>query len=197
MDICIFGDSITKGYYDEEKHGWVARLGLKLPGYKIHNFGISGDTTEEVLQRFDANVSKKDPWLFIFSIGVNDSIYIPEEDRNFVGLERFKENIKKLIEKARRISGRIIFVGLAPVDEGLVTPMPWEPKLHYLNKDIKRYDKAIEEICKTENLQFIDINSMMKKIDYKKLLTDGVHPNSQGHEWIAGKVIKELEKINL
>ena len=192
MNICIFGDSITEGYYDEEKKGWVERLGLKLLNDEIYNFGISGDTTEDLLRRFDADVSGKDPQMIIFAIGVNDSIYIPKENRNFVEFGKFKENAEELIEKARQVCEKIVFVGLVTVDEELLTPMPWEPALHYLNKDIEKYDDAMREICLANKLPFIDINSKMKKIDYKKLLSDGIHPNSLGHAWLAEIIAKDI-----
>lgn len=193
MNIYIFGDSITEGYYDEEKKGWVDRLGLKMPQHRMYNFGISGDTTEDLLQRFDANVFGKNPQMIIFAIGINDSIYVPKEDRNFVEFGKFKENIEELVEKASQICEKIVFVGLIPVDEELLTPMLWEPALHYLNKEIKKYNDAIKEICRVKKLKFIDINSKMKKIDYKKLLSDGIHPNAKGHTWLAEKIMQGIE----
>jgi len=191
VNICIFGDSITEGYYDNEG-GWVKRLSSKLSSHQICNLGISGDTTEDLLKRFDVNVADKNPKMIIFSIGVNDSILILKENRNFVDFEKFKENIRQLIEKARKITKNIVFVGLLSVDESKVTPMPWEPELHYLNKDVEKYDQAIKEICETENLRFIDVNGKMKQEDYLEWLDDGVHPNSKGHEWLANLVVKQL-----
>jgi len=193
MKICIFGDSITEGYYDNEQGGWVKRLSLKFDNHKIYNLGVSGDTTEELLKRFDADIANKNPELIIFAIGVNDSIFIPKEKRNFVDFDKFKENIKQLVDRARKFTENIVFIGLSPVDENKVTPMPWEPELHYLNKDVEKYDKAIREICRVMNLKFINISEEMKKLNYKELLTDGVHPNSSGHKWIAEKIASELD----
>ncbi|MCK9378783.1 MAG: SGNH/GDSL hydrolase family protein [Candidatus Moranbacteria bacterium] len=54
MNTCIFGDSIIEGYYDdEEKNGWVNRLKSIFSDDEIYNLGISGDSTENLLNRFD------------------------------------------------------------------------------------------------------------------------------------------------
>lgn len=192
MNICIFGDSITEGYYDEEKGGWVNRVKEKLNGDKIYNFGISGDTTEDLLGRFYSDINNKNPDMNIFAIGVNDSEFSQKEKRNLVDFNKFKENISRLIEKSKKFTKNIIFIGLVSVDEIRVSPIPWNLNWHYLDKDVEKYDRAIKEICDSKNIKFIDIYNEMKKVDYEKLLSDGIHPNSEGHKWIAEKVIKEL-----
>ena len=75
--ICVFGASITWGAFDDKKGGWVNRL--KLINFAqgncidIHNLGISGNTTNELLERIDTELFARNPDLIIFSIGANDS----------------------------------------------------------------------------------------------------------------------------
>jgi lysophospholipase L1-like esterase len=54
--ICVFGDSITWGAYDPERGGWVNRLRNDLEKKEIesYNLGISGDTTADLLKRFNS-----------------------------------------------------------------------------------------------------------------------------------------------
>ena len=57
--ICVFGASVTKGAWDTEMGGWVNRLRLDLEDFKkrkysVYNLGISGDTTESLLERIDS-----------------------------------------------------------------------------------------------------------------------------------------------
>lgn len=185
MKICIFGDSITEGFYDDEKGGWVNRLKILRKDDEIFNLGIAGDTTNDLLARIDADIEDKKPDMIVFAIGINDSIYLPAEKRNYVEFEKFKENLKRLIEKAKAFSDNIIFVGLTPVDENLTMPIEWEAEMYYTNDEVGKYDDAIKEICKKEGLKFVDIFSEMIEIDYVKLISDGVHPNAQGHEWMS------------
>jgi acyl-CoA thioesterase I len=196
MRICVFGDSITEGYHDGEvEGGWVRRLEMLLgEGAEIQNFGVSGDTTQDLLKRFGQEISGIKPDRIIFAIGINDSIYIPSQSKNYVSFSDFQKNLKKIIGEAKKVCEEIVFVGLVWVDEDRVMPMPWEPKLHYTNKEIEKYDNGIREICRAENLKFIDVNAEMKKIDYKNLLSDGVHPNAQGHKWLAGLIKNKIEQ---
>ncbi|HBO16417.1 MAG: gdsl-family lipolytic enzyme [Candidatus Moranbacteria bacterium GW2011_GWE2_35_2-] len=193
MNICIFGDSITEGYYDEEKNGWVNRLKAIFSDDEICNLGISGDSTEDLLKRFDADIKDKNPEMIIFAIGTNDSVYLPAEKRNYVDFNKFNENLKTLIEKSRQFTSNIVFVGLTPVDESLTKPIPWEIEMHYTNEEIGKYNKAIRQICEDEKLKFIDIFDDLASINYKEMLSDGLHPNAVGHEWMANKIAKELK----
>ena len=108
--IFIFGDSITYGSWDKEG-GWADRLKrflhdkyLKTRGdyCLVYNLGVSGDTTKEVLKRFDfetkRRLDKKEENIFIFSIGANDaSTY--SDGKNLVEIGEFENNIKQLIKR--------------------------------------------------------------------------------------------------
>lgn len=193
MNICIFGDSITEGYYDEEKGGWVNRVKKKLNNDKIYNLGISGNTTQDLLKRFDSGILNKNPDIIIIAIGVNDSAILASKNNNWVAIDKFEENIVKLIKKSKKISKEIIFIGLTPCEEEKTSPIPWAPDVTYKNAFIKKYNDEIKEICKKENVKFIDLYDEMVKMDYKELLQDGLHPNANGHKWMAEKIIKELD----
>lgn len=193
MNICIFGDSITEGYYDNEKNGWVNRLKTIFVDDEIYNLGVSGNSTEDLLKRFDADIKDKNPEMIIFAIGTNDSVYLPSEKRNYVDFDKFKENLKILIEKSKQFTNGIIFVGLTPVDESLTKPIPWEIEIHYTNEEITKYNNAIKQICESEKLKFIDIFSDFEKNNYKEMLSDGLHPNERGHEWMANKIAQEIK----
>lgn len=196
MDICVFGDSIAYGYYDLEKGGWANRLRIYLDNKKfggaIYNLGISGDITDDVLKRFVVETSAREPELIIFSIGINDAQWLIAEKHIRVALEKFEENIKELISKARNYNFSIAFVGFNPVEEEKTSPIPWRTNITYKNENIEKYNNKLGEICEKENIKFINLYSEMVKMDYKKLLHDGLHPNAKGHEWIAQKVIKEI-----
>lgn len=195
MNICIFGDSITEGFYDREKGGWVDRLKKMRPDDEIFNFGISGDTTEDVLKRFDKDIVEKNPYMIIFAIGINDSLYLNKEKHNKVVFDKFERNIAELISRAKKCCPKIIFVGLVAIDERILSPIPWYTIGSYFDVNVKKYDNAIKKICKEYNLVFIDIYQEMKKINYKKLLDDGIHPNAAGHQWLAEEVNKKLINI--
>lgn len=139
----------------------------------VYNLGVSGDTTREILKRLEFEYKQR----------------IEDE-------KEFKENIKSVIRKTKRFSSKLIFTGLLPTDETKTNPIPWCPERSYKNKSIKKFDTIIESVCKKEKVHFISMKSFWET-DYKKLLEDGCHPNSKGHEMIF-KIVKDFlveEKI--
>ena len=198
MNICIFGDSITYGAFDPERGGWANRLRLYLDKKddfedEVYNLGVSGDNTEGLLERFDAEAKFREPGFLIFAIGINDSQYIISEKQNRASIDKFEKNIREIIFKARKITDKILFIGLTSVDEEKTTPIPWNTDKMYKNEYVKKYNDKIKDICKSEKINFVDTFSEMIKDDYKTMLIDGLHPNSSGHDWMFKRIFPEVE----
>lgn len=201
--IIIFGDSIAGGAWDE-KGGWVGRLKKTLTkkvidsdlkqDYWVYNLGISGDTTEWLLERFDDEIKRRlgedNEIIVIFAIGINDSEFYQKTKDFKIPEQKFRVNLRELFKKAKKHTKKIVFVGLTPVDETRVDPIPWLPNYSYRNKFIKRYNEIIKEQCAQNKIIFIDLFNLLK-LDFSKFLVDGVHPNSEGHFKIY-ELIKDL-----
>lgn len=197
--ICVFGASITFGFNDKEKGGWVNRLQHYLADKdfdgEVFNLGISGDNTTGLLKRIENESAARKAGIIIISIGNNNSQFLIAEKKNRTPLDKFKKNIEKLIEKSKKVAGRVIFIGLAPVDESRTCPIPWATNKMYKNEYIELYNDEIKEICKKKKIKFIELFLEMVKLDYKKMLDDGLHPNARGHKWMTEQIIKELGLI--
>ncbi len=193
--ILVFGDSITYGAWDLEG-GWVQRLRRFLDNkvidsnyedyFLVYNLGIDGDTAEGVLKRFEQETKPRlwpdEETIFIISVGGNDSVFVHSENKTKFSPEEFKENLNKLIVLAKKYSNKIILRGETPVDESEVDPIPWLKGHSCRNKYIKEFDAIIKSVVKENNVHFIDVYSEFEKLDYKKLLADGCHPTTEGHE---------------
>ena len=186
--ICIFGDSITWGAGDPQNGGWVAQLRryFETNDYDIlvYNQGIDNDTTDDLLARFELESKARDPQIIIFAIGVNDSEYIKTKDNPRVSLEKFENNLKKLIKQAKKFSDKIAFIGLTAVEEKKVMPIPWAHDEFYDNDNIAQYNAVIKKIASKYNLPFLNLFDLLEPKD----LYDGLHPNSEGHKKIFLKV---------
>ena len=201
-NILVFGASITWGAWDREG-GWVQRLrnfvdekNISNPDYDrmIYNLGISGDTTENLLSRLENEVKTRlseEETIIIFSIGTNDSQFVHDKNDLNIPIEKFEDNLKELIKQARKYSNKIIFIGLCPIDQSKVDPIPWAKDRAYRKELVEKFDKKIKQICKKEKIYFIGVYEKLIKEDYKKLLEDGVHPNSEGHKKIF-QIVKDF-----
>lgn len=188
--ITIFGDSITMGAGNGANGGWAGRLKRyfesKGGNHRLYNLGVSGDSSREILKRFDnetkARVKFKreiDRHIIVFATGLNDSfVYLKDGNPN-VTVDDFKSNIETLIEQAKSHTKEIVFINSIPVDDKL--SLDWE-NLEFTNKRVEQYNNIIKEICDKNHILFFDIYSEFSKLDYKALLIDGLHPNSKGHE---------------
>ncbi len=84
MRVLVFGDSITQGFWDVDG-GWVSRIrktydqkAIDTDDYDqptIFNMGVSGNSSDDVLVRFDneTKVRANEELSFVFAIGVNDA----------------------------------------------------------------------------------------------------------------------------
>src|SRR3989338_1720331 len=206
MRILAFGDSITLGMWDYEAGGWVNRIGRALgvtsrknpedDSTTIYNLGVSGNSSREILERFENEVKyrlrEEQEIVIIIATGINDSWYINKEKTTNVSENDFRNNLQKLIDLAKKSSTKIFFVGINPVDESRVNPVPWRPELSYKNELVDKYDAIIKESCEKNHVDFIDIRSAFKEQDYPALLEDGAHPNSTRHKLIFETIHNSL-----
>lgn len=206
MHILIFGSSITWGAWDEAG-GWAHRiktLADKKTAKSNHNceyttvycLGVSGDTTEDLLQRFEtevkARLDENEKTTVLIEIGINDSQYIPAEKQHLVSKEKYNANLLLLSEITKSLGVDLIFVGLTPVDSR-ADPIPWKQSASYKLNFVKEYDSIIKEVCKKQNIPFIELLSKFDTKNYQNLLTDGLHPSTSGHKIIFEEVKNYLK----
>ncbi len=212
--ILVFGDSVAWGAWDREG-GWVQRLRkyvdektLAAPEFcntdfhQVYNLGISsvsGENSTDLLKRFKVETKPRafgeDEIIFVFEIGDNDSMFLKDKNSFAVPPEKFEKNLRKLIEMAKKYSSKIVFVGTAAVDESRTAPISWDKNMFFKNEYIRKYSEIVKSVCKENKIRFIDIYGKFEKMNYKKLLEDGLHPNSEGHkiifETVKGFLLKE------
>ncbi len=208
-NIFIFGNSITYGQWDDQG-GWANRIrmhydkpGLPSPDDYIitYNLGIPSDTTEgvasriynETQSRLHPNPSVKDIQ-FVIATGANDSRWLFNEKRYAVSIDEFKKNLDLISQATQNFSNHIAFVGLLPCieEQVLIAAEKHSWVEHYDNKSLKQYNDIIKQHALNNKHHFVDVNTVFIKRGYDDLFSDGLHPNSKGHELIAEAVLSTL-----
>lgn len=187
--ICIFGDSTAWGAWDMEKGGWATRLwlyvGEKTDGKtNVFNLSIPGGITQTIIDRFENESKIREADALIFQSGGNDAYLIGKNGLNQIPIGQFKKNLEEIIKRAKNITDNIIFIGFKNVDESKTAPVSWKD-IYYLNSELKKYNEVMENICKENNLPYINIFGLLNNEDF---IEDGLHPNPVGHEKIFQKV---------
>lgn len=176
MEIVAWGDSIIYGEGDSEGSGWIGRIRNELfdaGGHRVYNRGICGDTTEDVLNRFDVEAESLEPESLFFALGMNDCKFPNGRNEHKVSLEDFRKNMQELISKARRYTQKIVIVGITGVK-----PEDIQSTSLFTDKAIEMFDKVLQEIANAENLPYVSMRGVLN-IDTD--LSDGLHPNAQGY----------------
>lgn len=182
---CIFGDSVTLAAY--VRNSWVDLLRIYLEEkyqdsfVNVSNLGIGGNTTTNILERFERESTARAPSSIIFSVGINDSAYLQIFSKPIVEEEIFKSNIERLISLAEKFSTDIIFVGPVLGDDSILKPSlggEESDQWWYDRNRVVAYDKILEKVTHSKNHRFI---RLLDKLDPKDF-QDGLHPNEQGHK---------------
>ncbi len=204
MQIIVFGDSIVRGSADWKHGGWVQLLKAHTERTTdfyttVYNLGIGGDSSSDVLKRFEQELKprseRSEKNIVMISVGANDSYYFEgNEKKTNVSENQYQKNLKKLIAIARKYTKSVFFIGLLPVDNARMQFVPWDKKKSYSFENSRRYNELAKEVCRKENVAFLDIFAVFSKANYKKLLADGVHPNSAGHKKIFELVLDFLKR---
>jgi lysophospholipase L1-like esterase len=193
--IIIFGDSIVSGRGEIPNIGWVGRLKKDFENEFhncIFNLGIPGDTSTNLLKRFETEVKARvrykhpgDKFTIIIAIGINDSKAVKSRNKLQTKKISFRKNILKLIQISKEYTKDIILVGLTPVNEKLTNPFE---DTYFINSRIKEYNEIIKKATKSKKVKFIEL---FHKLD-NKLLVDGVHPNKKGYELMYNIIKKSI-----
>ena len=160
----MLGDSITdEGQWDE-----------LLDNPLVQNRGISGDTTDGVLERLDS-INKNIKQVFIM-IGVNDIMRGKEVDEvysNYLKIIKFFQdrNIKVYIQST-------LFIG--------------ERRAGNFNIKVEDLDKRLEKYAKENNITFINLNPIFapNKVLKKEFTFDDLHLNGTAYKLWAQEIRK-------
>jgi len=142
------------------------------------NKGISGQTTNQMLKRFQTDVINQTPYSVIILAGINDIA----QNTGPITIKKISENIIKMSELAIEENINVIICSVLPANKFMwnLSIIPTY-KVIYLNSLLKNY-------CKENNIVFIDFYSEM--VDWGGGLRtpqytskyDLVHPNKRGYK---------------
>ncbi len=181
--ICIRGGSISAG--NKVSTSYVDMLGHNklLQHHTIINISKLGDSSFEGVWQFD-NILLHKPDILILHFGMDD-IYRP------VYRSEFKENLVRMVQKARNASIRDIIL----------------PTLHLVRNEydmdaVYVFTRTIREValdmnCLLATVHIEWINYLFetgKRLD-TLLTTDDRYPNEQGHALIAEAIKKKLVQL--
>jgi lysophospholipase L1-like esterase len=175
--IVAIGDSITYGFPYLQSSSWVHSASEEL-GIPIINKGINGNTSTQMLERFDLDVLRLLPSHVIIMGGTNDACARVESEEVY-------NNIHNMVEIALQQD-------ITPV---LGLPIPCNVAQDECILDL--YRKDMREYAHDNRLNMIDFYTAFLKNGSKRprveYYADVLHPNERGYKVMAEIAVKALQ----
>ena len=207
FDRVVFaGDSVTdmgserpvgEGLFDNLGRSYVRVIENMLMAWypklniRITNSGISGNTSKDLLERFDRDVVELNPQWVSICIGINDvwrQFDVPACRDYAVSVEEYEKNLETMILKIKdKVKG--IFI---------CTPYYIEPnKSDLMRNRMDEYIKVCKYLAQKYNCELVDFQSMYDELcKYKHssiIAWDRVHPNQMGATLMAKEFLKHCD----
>lgn len=179
IKIVCLGDSITWGFPFGPNVSWVNMLKDSL-GVEVINKGINGNTTSDMLRRFDRAVLSYEPTHVIIMGGANDVLMAESFDR-------IVTNIRLMAEKAEENNIRVIFGLPTAIDEKCL-----EDLLARIRDWMRKYAQKKEIPVIEFNRAFYDDNGRLRT---ELLLMDGAHPMVEGYQEMFKQIDMSIFKV--
>lgn len=194
--IVALGDSITLGsesYASGEWHrGSWARLAAGMSGQRfrlVRNAGIAGNTSAQMLARFDTDVTPYTPGVVLVMAGTNDvstAVSAGGATPDATVIATYRANMAAIVAKCHAIGATPVILTIPPNDTNA---------RHALTAKLNVW---LAEWCRTSRLNLIDAHSALVGTangDYADTAGDGTHPTQAGHVQLAGVVSAALTPL--
>ncbi|MGL5378701.1 GDSL-type esterase/lipase family protein [Clostridium sp.] len=169
----FIGDSLVYGYGVHKSDNWVSKLNLNS-NLNIVNKGINGNTTTDMLFRFNDDVLSQNPNMAFIMGGTNDLL----SNRS---VSSIVDNIEIMIKDLLRINCTI-FLGLPPAiisEDAYKLFYPTDTYL-YCEKNLPILREQIIKLSNNYNLKYIDFYSLTLANIKNNIFLDGIHLNPEG-----------------
>lgn len=165
--IVLFGDSITEF--------WTSRNSTLFQNPNHINRGISGQTTSQMVLRFQNDVVDLHPKLVVILAGINDI----SENTGPITTESIFQNIITMVESAKVKHIDVVLCSVLPSNT-----ITWKTTIAP-SDTIIQLNQMIASYAENHKITYVDYYHSMvdnnKGLD-RKYSDDGVHPNSEGYK---------------
>ncbi len=165
--VVFLGDSITDY--------WGRKRGKFFPGKSYVNRGISGQTTPQMLDRFQQDVLHLHPAVVVILGGINDIAGNTGPEP----LSAIEDNFRSMVALAKSAHVRVVLCSVLPASF-----FPWRAGLAPA-EDVRSLNRWLESFAGQENLIFLNYYSALVNDAgglKPELASDkAVHPNDAGY----------------
>ncbi|MBN1379571.1 MAG: arylesterase [Gammaproteobacteria bacterium] len=166
--ILILGDSLSAAYNMPLEQGWVSllqdRVEKTMPGAKVINASISGETAANAVNRLPQLIIEHRPDVIVIELGGNDGL------RGFK-LSEIEQNLQRLIDISNQAGASVVLTGL------------------YLNPNYgprfnTQFNQIFSKLAKRNGTGLVPFILEGIGDDPGKMQTDAIHPTADAQPQI-------------
>lgn len=163
--VVALGDSLTIGVNSDESYVDILS---DWSDVNIINEGVSGDTTQEALDRLQSDVLSRNPDVVLVFLGGNDILQNIPKETTF-------SNLSLIVERIQNSGAEVILLGLH-------------------NRVFRfDYETGYENVADNTSARYVP-NVLEDILGDGDLMADAVHPNKEGHRIIADRIWPEFQE---
>ena len=175
--LLIVGDSLSSGYGLSNGSSWVDQLGGRLkkaaPAWRVVNASVSGDTTQNGLQRLVPALNRHRPHGVLIELGGNDAL-------RGTPPELIRQNLLTMIRQAKSAGAWVALL------ESPVLPNYGKP---YADAVAKLY----VEVARNEKIVRVPCFVCGVGITPGMMQADGIHPNEKAQRKMLDAVWPHIQ----
>jgi acyl-CoA thioesterase-1 len=164
--VVFYGDSITDA--------WARHPDEFFPGKNYVGRGISGQTTPQMLVRFQQDVVHLKPAVVVILAGTNDVA----GNTGPSSPEMIEDNFESMVAIAKANGIKVVISSILPASH-----YPWKPEVQPAEQ-IRAMNVRLKALAAREGLVYLDYYTPMTNeqggLD-PELAADGVHPTAKGY----------------
>lgn len=107
--VLVMGDSLAAGYGLAATQGWVTltadRIARTMPGWRMVNASISGETTAGGAARIVDALTRHRPAVVVIELGANDGL-------RGLPLRDMKTNLARMIGASQAVGAKVLLIGM-------------------------------------------------------------------------------------
>lgn len=170
--------------------------------FQVFNAGFPGDTTLELLKRFQRDVAARQPDLVVLLIGSNDMLY----PGHVLDIADYRRNLNTLLDRIGWINAECILM-TAPCFITALLLENYPDTLQYSHSPEERLalvNNTIREVATERDLELVDLYKIIDPVDdsagsmilnpANSNRRDGMHLTADGNRKAAGAVYRVWQR---